>query len=969
MSKISVGNVFWNLRADGTELPKDVKKAISRSKRQMEKTGSQFKSAGKKITAGVTAPILGIGIASLKMSADFDDSMREVNSLIGLPAKGFKDLKQEIRSTAKDLGLKLGDGAKAAYQAISAGIPQEELTGFLKVAGKSAVAGVSNLETSVGLLTKSMDAYGDKSVSVSELSDQLFATVKGGVTNFEELAGALPNATGLAAALGVESKELLGILARTTKVSDSTSGAVTRISSAMGAILKPSKDMSDLLEAAGIESAKAEIETNGLTSTLLKLRKAAKGNETVVAKAFGRKEAILLMSDLALNTDAWRVNIDAVSNSSGAMAAAFEEIDKGPGRAFAKMAAATSELSIQIGDILMPAILPVISTISSWVTTLGELDSGLLRVGVVIAGVAASLGPLLIGAGMLVSSFAGAIPIITGMTAGVGGLTGVFGVVATVLTGPVGLAIVGFIALGALVIANWDRVKAGITSVIQFISNEFTLWKNRNAETIASVVASFSSIIDSGQRIFAVLSSVIGEAIVAVDSFLAPIGGLSGAWEAYMSVFRKVWDVVGVTLGAAVDVVASVFSGIADVLDGSEDPWEAFKGVIKTQIEGVKKIVKSIFGDVITYLKTLPAKMISIGKDVMTGLAKGMTAAAMAPINAARNAVSSIKNAIKGVAGFDTGSPSKWAKKIGGFVMEGLGIGIRSDNSAVKAGAVAAARIKQAIQGGLAGVALGGSIATAAPVGTAGLAGQDNFSQDGFSSIASQYIPEEAKIAAKYQTERAAILNETRITEQQRTDLLRSSDAARNQALVGNKQDFLGQLAGMQGSHDAKMAGIGRAAAVAQAAIQKKGALYEAVMNTKAMAIGAYKALAPIPIVGPFLGIAAAAAATAYGASQIGGIKSQGAFAKGGDFVGGQSMLVGEEGPELVVPRSQGTVLTASETASLGKGGGGVSVIQNFYDATPERLREMASEIEERAKAGVIEAVTQEGPARDAFRF
>lgn len=61
----------------------------------------------------------------------------------------------------------------------------------------------------------------------------------------------------------------------------------------------------------------------------------------------------------------------------------------------------------------------------------------------------------------------------------------------------------------------------------------------------------------------------------------------------------------------------------------------------------------------------------------------------------------------------------------------------------------------------------------------------------------------------------------------------------------------------------------------------KKGALGETYANTKAAAIAAFKSLAGIPIVGPILGVAAAAAATAFGLEQAVGISAI-PFATGG---------------------------------------------------------------------------------------
>lgn len=88
---------------------------------------------------------------------------------------------------------------------------------------------------------------------------------------------------------------------------------------------------------------------------------------------------------------------------------------------------------------------------------------------------------------------------------------------------------------------------------------------------------------------------------------------------------------------------------------------------------------------------------------------------------------------------------------------------------------------------------------------------------------------------------------------------------AQMQATVGFFNQGLSQMA----------QGQGKAAKAAQA-IQKAQALYEIGVNTYRAAVGAYAALSPIPFVGPALGVAAAAAAIAFGGSMAQGVLSGG---------------------------------------------------------------------------------------------
>lgn len=94
-------------------------------------------------------------------------------------------------------------------------------------------------------------------------------------------------------------------------------------------------------------------------------------------------------------------------------------------------------------------------------------------------------------------------------------------------------------------------------------------------------------------------------------------------------------------------------------------------------------------------------------------------------------------------------------------------------------------------------------------------------------------------------------------------------------ALEAHKKQQQMTVTFFQNGLDSMAAGHGKAAKAAQS-IQKAQALYEIGVNTYRAAMGARAALSSIPIVGPALGIAAAAAAIAFGGSMAQGVMKGG---------------------------------------------------------------------------------------------
>jgi hypothetical protein len=105
-------------------------------------------------------------------------------------------------------------------------------------------------------------------------------------------------------------------------------------------------------------------------------------------------------------------------------------------------------------------------------------------------------------------------------------------------------------------------------------------------------------------------------------------------------------------------------------------------------------------------------------------------------------------------------------------------------------------------------------------------------------------------------------------------------------------------------------------------------AVAQTIIDTYKGAQESYSALASIPYIGPALGIAAAIAAIGAGMARVNAIRSteyQGRAA-GGKVIGGQPYIVGENGPELIVPQgSGGTVIPNNRLSSMMNGGGGVT--------------------------------------------
>jgi phage tail tape-measure protein len=120
----------------------------------------------------------------------------------------------------------------------------------------------------------------------------------------------------------------------------------------------------------------------------------------------------------------------------------------------------------------------------------------------------------------------------------------------------------------------------------------------------------------------------------------------------------------------------------------------------------------------------------------------------------------------------------------------------------------------------------------------------------------------------------------------------------------------------------------------------KAFAISQTIMDTYSSAVAAFKALAGLPIVGPVLGTAAAAAAIATGMARVSSIRSQqytGPRAQGGPVGANQSYLVGEKGPEILRMGSNAGSIVPNDQM----GGGPVTVNFNISTVDAEGFDEL----------------------------
>ena len=519
---IGKSDVLIKIGADVTGLNRGLKSAGNSVGGFSDKVARRMKMAGTALVAATAA----IGVASLKMAGDFDGAMREVNTMMQLSEEQFKDFSKEIQNMSRELGVSAVDSANALYQAISAGVPKENVVEFLEIATKAAIGGMTDTTTAVDGLTTVINAFKIPVSDAQKVADIMFTTVKGGKTTFEELSSSLFNVAPIAAASGVKFEEVAAALASITKQGVPTSVAATQLRAAIQALTAPTSTQKTMMQELGFEMNQEVMQSQGLAAAFNMVQEATGGNMEQMRKLIGSVEGVqAILALTGQNAETFAADLDAMANSEGAATEATDQMEESISRKLAKLKFQFQDIAITIGTALLPVLKSLMDTIGPIIEKIGTWISEHSKLTTILLAGAAVLGVLLIVLPKLIAIL-GTLKGITIVATAVQWLWNV-----AVSANPIGLiilAIAGLVAGIILLVKHFDKVKAAFEAVGNFFKH-----------VIDAIVGFFQNMADGIKAVFWNI----------VDIVLAPIRLIvNGVIEGINWVIRMINKLPGINL-------------------------------------------------------------------------------------------------------------------------------------------------------------------------------------------------------------------------------------------------------------------------------------------------------------------------------------------------------------------------------------------------------------------------------------
>ena len=596
-----------NLRVRLLAVTAGFTKGMNTASNQLKSFGAKAKSVGSSLKT-IQLPLALAGGAAVKLAVDFDKSMTQIESLVGIAGDKVAQMGEQAKKMALDTGQSATDAADALFYITSAGLRGDEAMQVLNASLKSASIGLGEAKTVADLATSAMNAYGSETLSASGATDVLGAAVREGKLDAATLAGAMGSVLPVASNMGVQFHEVGAAFAAMSRTGTDAAQASTQLNSIMMGIMKPSEDAKKALSELGLssEELRQQIREKGLLDVFMTLKDASEQNSAAFERVFGNVRALKGIMDLTgAGFESTRQIFDNMSNTAGFTADAFAKVEES---ASFKLQKALNTLKVSFTDLggtILTAILPFIQKLTGFLKGLFERFK--------------NLNPMVKG---LVLAAGGLILILPTIISLVGTVASVLGA----LLSPIGLVIAAFVAVGVAVYKNWGKVK---TTIVELTNYVIDLYNESFAFRliVQSIGAIFKSIFQIGKAVFkglwniikAVVSNIIdgfknvGKVIKGVFTLDADLiqEGIEGYFKAGFANIKTVANEAGKLVKDAGKIISDNFTqGLENAREGKPLPLIT------------EEDVDNAIGNIQDYLKEMGKKL---GMTFSLGISEGVS--------------------------------------------------------------------------------------------------------------------------------------------------------------------------------------------------------------------------------------------------------------------------------------------------------------------------------------------------------
>lgn len=623
------------------------------SMQRLARTGEQLTSVGKSMTMGVTTPIVGMGAAVLKTAGDFEAGMNRVRAVSGATGAEFEQLEALAMELGRTTQFSASEAADAMGFLAMAGMETDEIMGALPHTLNLAAAGALELGDAADIVTNIMSGYGMEVEDLARVNDVLAKTFTSTNTDLNMLGYSFKYVGPVAASAGLQFEEVsaaIGLLGN-AGIQGEQAGTVLR--GAISRLIKPTGEVQETLERLGVEVQDSAGKMLPLADILRQLEEAGADTADMIT-IFGVEAGPGMQALLDQGHEALTSLTTELENAGGTAEEIASVQMEGLNGALKTLESAMEGLALAVANSgLLEWVTAAVQKVAEWVQELGETNPELLKWGTLIAAVVAAIGPLLVVAGVLISSIsqiATVLKVLAPIFRAAAAAKMLFN--AALWASPITwiiLAIIALIAVIVLCIVYWDEIKSAASAAWDWI--------------VDSAKAAWDWLVNF-------LKSVL-DWIVQLFLNWTLIGLVIKHWDTIVAAFRSAMDWAKNIVNSGIQKVLGFINNLKTIPGRVGTFFRNMVTAAANQIQQLIARVRRLPSQIKSAVGNLKNLLVSAGKNIIRGL-----------INGINNMIGSLKSKLNSVTNMipDWKGPERVDRQLlfdtGRTIMGGLEQGI-----------------------------------------------------------------------------------------------------------------------------------------------------------------------------------------------------------------------------------------------------------------------------------------------------
>ncbi|PAV29252.1 phage tail tape measure protein [Virgibacillus profundi] len=428
------------IRAKLTLKNDEFKRKMDESRKQMEKTGFSAKQMGEDFDAVQkgsavmgAAIVAGLG-ASVKVSADFESSMKRVQAVSNASEEDMKRLEAAAREAGSTTVFSASESAAALQYMAMAGFDVEQQITALPAILNTAAAAQIDLGTSSDIVTNIMSGFGIAAEDVEGAVDVLVKTSNTANTDIPKLGEAMKIIGPVASSLGLSLESTSAAIGELGNVGISSSSAGTALRAMLLSLANPTGQTTKAMEELNIEINDSEGNMKPLPELMGHVSDKMDGmtdaqKTQAAAQLVGTEATSGFLALLNVGEEGLQDYTTELENSAGTAERVADIQNDSLIGSFKEFQSVVEEAGIKLGNEFLPLFTDIVEKGTDVVKAISEVDASTLKAGVTFVGTASGIALAASTIGKLVLSFRGLM----------------------LALGPAGWAIVGVSALTGLV--------------------------------------------------------------------------------------------------------------------------------------------------------------------------------------------------------------------------------------------------------------------------------------------------------------------------------------------------------------------------------------------------------------------------------------------------------------------------------------------------------------------------------------